>query len=171
MEKYSLSMRINHWLVAVLYVGLLTLGLYMTTLPNTDPDRITYYGLHKSFGVIALVAIVWRLINRFVAKIPSYEYNSALISFLSKLGHFLLYLFMVIMPFSGYLMSMMSAKGINFFGYTLPNWPGANKQMAVFFHEIHTLLPWFFIALIALHILAWPYHYYKDRMNIINRII
>ncbi len=49
--------RVFHWVSAVLIVYLLTIGFYMT-LGEHD---YSYYDLHKSFGITALVLIVARL--------------------------------------------------------------------------------------------------------------
>ncbi|MEQ9116380.1 MAG: cytochrome b [Rickettsiales bacterium] len=172
MQSYSKQMKIIHWIVGALYIGLLTVGLYMTSLTKEDPTKAELYALHKSFGVVALLFIIWRLVVRLKSLIPApSEKIPAWEKMLASLGHFALYVLMIAMAFSGYLMSSLGGKGIVFFGYKLPNFLAQNKDLAGDMHSIHTFLPWFFVAVIAAHILSWPYHYLKQKINIIRRII
>lgn len=171
MDEYSKQMKVLHWLIGALYMVLLAVGLYMTSLPIDNPSKYELYALHKSFGVIAVLFIIWRVIVRFKSiipeqpkEIPSWE------RLMSSLGHLFLYLLMIAMAFSGYLMSTLGGKGIVFFGYKLPNLLALNKPVAGFMHSIHTFLPWIFVALIAVHILAWPYHFIRQKINIVRRI-
>ena len=53
-----------HWLLAVLVLGLLAFGFWMTDLP-LSPDKLTYYSWHKWAGVtvflLAWVRLGWRV--------------------------------------------------------------------------------------------------------------
>ena len=64
-EKYTNIAVLFHWLTAVLVIGLLALGWYMTDLEGSEKGY--FYRLHKSFGLtvyfIVLLRLAWRLKN------------------------------------------------------------------------------------------------------------
>ena len=64
-QRYAPSMRLLHWLRAILIIGLIGLGWTMTFLPETDLERFTWmYPVHKEFGVLAfIVGIVVSLLT------------------------------------------------------------------------------------------------------------
>src|SRR4051812_16772299 len=104
--KYPLSSRIFHWLMAVLILFMLGLGIYMTRiLPKDAPNHLQVYELHKSFGVLVLILVFLRIINRYIAGVPPLpESISKIERILANLGHFAVYVFMILVPLSGYLM-------------------------------------------------------------------
>ena len=54
-EKYSLALRVLHWLTAVTIMGLLVIGFYMADIDPDAPNKYELYPLHKSFGMLALL--------------------------------------------------------------------------------------------------------------------
>ncbi len=172
MDKYPLLLRILHWVVAILAIAMIIVGLYMAELRDEDPSRATFYSYHKSTGVLILVLMIFRVVIRVFSYIPPLPAKFLLIEKLfAKLGHYLLYLFLLTAAISGFSMSMLSGKGILFFGYKVPDFLPLDKATAGLMHTIHVTLPSFFIALIILHICATIYHYIKQKVNILNRII
>lgn len=159
-------MRIIHWLMAVIIIGLLAVGLYMTSLEGTNPLKRDIYNLHKSIGVIALFLIFIRIIIRVTlnSKIPPLAKSFAKWEKISaKAGHFALYVFMCAMAISGYIMSAAGGYGVKFFGIEIPNIVGEDKELAGIAHEIHNLLPILFIIIILTHIGAVIKHRYIDK--------
>ena len=99
-----------HWLMALLIAGLLVLGHYMSELP-LSPEKLQYFSWHKWAGVTVFallwVRLAWRLVHRPPALSDTL---SPLQQRLAHTGHGALYLLMLAMPLSGWLMS--SAYGI-----------------------------------------------------------
>jgi cytochrome b561 len=57
--KYPLSLRILHWLRAVLILGLIACGWYMTGRAEDSPVAALLYPNHKQFGILVwLLALV-----------------------------------------------------------------------------------------------------------------
>lgn len=163
-EKYSLAMRIIHWLMAATIIGLLAVGLYMEGLADDAPNKFLIYGLHKSFGVIALVLIVARSLVRVTSKVPALpEALSPLERRAAHWGHKVLYLLMVLVPLSGFVMSSAHPKrfGVSFFGLKLPDLP-PSEYWAGLGHELHGIAAWALIAVVALHILGALKHRFFD---------
>ena len=151
--------------MALLIFSLLAVGIYMTQFMATDsPNHLQTYELHKSFGVIALILIFIRIINRFIKKPPILpESISRIERILSHLGHFGLYVLMLIVPFSGFLMSNSFGFPVKFFSIELPVMVGTNFELGKLFALLHELSAYGLLALIAVHILAVIKHRFFDK--------
>jgi len=106
---YTKTAKGLHWLMAVLFFGMLGLGFYMQGLP-LSPDKLKLYSWHKWVGVtvflLALFRIAWRVTHQPPA-LPSSM--PRLMQIAAHAGHHMLYMLMFLIPLSGWLMS--SAKG------------------------------------------------------------
>lgn len=173
--KYNISARIIHWLMAVIILSLLAVGIYMTNFLDKDSaNRATIYALHKSFGVIAIFLIIIRVINRLIFKAPALPNTMKKVDrILARIGHFLLYLFMIIVPFSGYLMSNSYGYVVKLFNFPMPLLLETNYKLAPIFSEIHEISAYSLLALIAIHILAVIKHRFFDlkENNILSRML
>ena len=162
-EKYSVPMRALHWLMAICIMGMIFSGWYMAGLDDTAPDKFSLYPWHKSFGVLLLGLIVIRIIVRLAsalpdiqATLPNYERN------LARLAHLLLYLLMVIVPVSGFIMSDAGGHDILFFGLELPDLLETNKQLGGTAHEMHEYAGYFLLGVVVVHILGALKHRFMD---------
>ncbi|AEI89510.1 MAG: Cytochrome b561 [Candidatus Midichloria mitochondrii] len=118
-EKYSKNMRIIHWIVGAFIITELVCGFLMGGL--AVPFKFSVYSLHKSIGVLIFLFVVIRIFNRFNSKIP--ELPTAINKFeriAAKIAVFILYLGMIAMPASGYLMSVYYDYKVLFFGLGFP---------------------------------------------------
>jgi cytochrome b561 len=151
--------------MALIIISLLAVGIYMTNfLPKDSINRSTIYGLHKSFGVVVICLIIIRVINRFFHKPPSLPNSiKKLEQNLAHLAHFALYLFMFLVPLSGYLMSNSYGHAVKLFGLKLPLIIQQNFKLADIFSEIHELSAYGILALISIHILAVIKHRFFDK--------
>jgi len=163
--KYPLSSRIIHWIMALLIFFMLGLGLYMTkVLPKDAPNHLQIYELHKSFGVLVLILVLVRIINRLVKGAPPLQETIAKIErILAHLGHFGLYVLMVVVPLSGFLMSNSFGFQVKFFGIELPFLTGQNFDRGKIFALAHQLLAYTLLALVIVHILAALKHRFFDK--------
>ncbi|MGO1792188.1 MAG: cytochrome b, partial [Oceanisphaera sp.] len=64
MPKFSLPMRLLHWLTALLVVVLFALGLWMRSLSYYDSLYQVLPFWHKSIGFLLLFLILLRLLTR-----------------------------------------------------------------------------------------------------------
>lgn len=175
MQKYHISSRVIHWVMAIIILSLLAVGIYMEDfLPKDASYRMQVYNLHKSFGVIALILIFVRIFNRFLHKAPALpESIPAHEKFLAHLVHFLLYVLMLIMPFSGYLMSNSYGYPVHLFGLKMPNLVEKNYELGAIFAKTHHYAGYILIALLFLHILGALKHKFFDKPenDILKRMI
>lgn len=164
-EKYSLSARIIHWLMGLLILSLLALGIYMTEfLPADAPNKFQIYDLHKSLGVVALIFIFIRIINRFICNPPADLQTLPKVELMAaKFVHFLLYALMIAVPLSGYLMSNSYGFPVHLFAITMPNLIAANPANGGFFAEIHEIGAYSLLGLVILHFLGAMKHRFFDK--------
>ena len=91
---------------------------------------------------------------------------------LARLVHTLLFLSMIAMPITGYLMSAYANKTIPYFDLIhIPMLVQPDKTMAHLFHDIHAYMSYAIIALVSLHVLGALKHHFIDRNNILIRML
>src|SRR5437868_2685070 len=91
-----------HWAIAIIIIGLLTVGLIMADMP-VSPDKFKLYGLHKSFGITVLLLALFRLGWKAANHSPLLpDTLNRLEKFLAHAGHGILYVLMFAMPLSGW---------------------------------------------------------------------
>jgi cytochrome b561 len=160
---YPWSIRVLHWLMALLILGMIAVGWYMTGLPDKDPLRGTLYPLHKSLGILLLALVALRVALRFSTPIPPLPAGIPPRERLAaKAGHVLLYLGMIVVPLTGVVMSVAGGYGIAFFGIPLPAFMDVDKPLAHDARELHELLPYILLGVIALHVAGALKHRFFD---------
>lgn len=169
-----------HWTMAILIIGMLAFGLYMTTLPPTDPATFQLFQLHKSIGFIvltlAILRLVWRLLNP-SPKLP--EGMHPLEKLAAHLGHIGLYALIFAMPITGWFMVSASPWGIPtvlFNIQPIPHLPvpealGTKEQAEAFFKLLHEYGAYLLIALVVVHVAAAMKHHFIARDDTLKRMV
>ena len=164
-----------HWAMAVLIVFMLGLGLVMEDLPISI--KFSAYTIHKSVGITVLALSIFRLIWRFLNPPPALPAGmKPHEKFLAHAAHWGLYVLMVGMPLSGWLLvSAMRKYPTEFFWlFEVPFIPmpaGIDaKATKDWFEEIHELLAFGAIGLIVLHVAAALKHQFVDKDNLLARM-
>ncbi len=171
-ERYPCKMRFLHHLSAILIITLLAVGLYMSDLDKSDPNKSFLYTTHKTVGWFFL----WILLFRFwVRKSENVHFNPpAPMATLAQIGHRIMYLVMLIMPISGWLMSSAFGKNVVLFGIealTIPNLIGVNPELGETLEGVHEYTAYILIAMIIGHLLFALYHTFVQKHNVIKRMI
>ena len=169
---YTATAKGLHWLMALLIFGLLALGFYMQDLP-LSPEKLQFYSWHKWAGV-TVFALVWlRLLWRVTHRPPAYSISmSGLQQALAHTGHLVLYVLMIVIPLSGWLMS--SAKGVPtvWFGVLpLPDLIGRDKELGKQLAELHSALNISFLVLIGGHAVAALFHHLVHKDDTLRRML
>ena len=174
-NKYSLTIRILHWLMSAIIISLIIVGFWMTSLPADYPGKFDFYKLHKSFGITALLLVCIRSVikynDRRKLKVPDFPLQIDNLSrVLYKVVLTLLYIAMFGMPISGYLMSSYGGHQVMWFSIPLPNLVEKNQQLGNLFWQVHSICAFLFVALISLHIIGYLKHLLWDKINLLPRI-
>lgn len=169
--QYGIVAIFLHWFIAMLIIGMIVLGLYMTDLP-ISLEKLKLYGWHKEYGFLilflAILRIAWRFANitpLLPKTMPNWERLAA------RSVHFAFYFFMFAMPLTGWLITSASGLPASFFGlFVLPDLikPDANQQHL--FEIIHQWLAYALIVLITAHVLAALQHHFLYKDDIMRRI-
>ena len=99
-----------HWLVALMVIGAFAVGMtLLDSTPNSAPEKVTYLQYHSTWGLLLALLLVARLVTRFMFKRPApADAGNAFLNFVAKVVHFLLYVGVFLMLFSGSSMSMQA---------------------------------------------------------------
>jgi cytochrome b561 len=170
-ERYTRTAQALHWLMAALLVGLVSLGLYMHELP-LSPQKLQLYSYHKWAGVTAFVLVLVRLAWRATHRPPALpQGTSSAVRAAASAGHALLYLLMISIPLSGWLMS--SAKGFQtvWFGVLpIPDLVGKDAALGETLRAVHEYLNLTLIVVALGHVAAALKHQCIDRDGLLHRM-
>lgn len=168
--NYGLIAILFHWIMAILIIGMLALGLYMSDLPRSL-EKLKLYGWHKETGLLILFLVILRLMWRIInitprLDMPLWEKIAA------RVVHWAFYGFMIAMPITGWLLTSAAGLAPSFFGlFVMPTLIAPDKDLMQLFAEIHEWLAFSLIALIVLHVLAALKHFFIDKDNILQRML
>ena len=169
---YTRTAKSLHWLMALMIFGLLALGFYMSDMP-LSPDKLQYYAWHKWAGVSVFVLVWLRLAWRIAHRPPALpDRMPAAMQWAAHAGHFALYVLMIAIPLSGWLMS--SAKGVQtvWFGVLpIPDLLGKDKELGHTLAELHEALNIGLLLLIAGHAGAALLHHFFHKDDTLRRML
>jgi len=171
-------MRILHWIRALLILGLVPLGWYMTSLPDEAPVKFdTLYPTHKEFGVLAFLIVCTALLVRTRSRVP--ELPTGLARWEKRLAHathITLYSLAIIVPLIGYVRSstFSQSDGVPFFFFMIPEILPKNDAVSEVLSELHEILAFTLLGVAILHILGALKHRFLDRNrenDVLSRMI
>lgn len=172
MRTYTAPAIFFHWLTFFVMSGMFVLGFYMADLP-TSPTKLQLFSWHKWAGVtlflIVLLRLSWRLLNKPPAlpdTMPAWQVRAAHVS------HQVLYLLMLAMPLSGWLMS--SAKGFTtvWFGVLpLPDLLEKNHDLGETLANVHEIIAYIILGVVGVHVAAALKHHFIDRNGVLASIV
>lgn len=170
--RYGAVAQIAHWLVALLVMAAFAVGFTMVEL-KISPTRLKLFSYHKWIGVSVFALVVLRLAWRLYAlppplpaQMPRWEQQAA------QIAHRMLYLLLLAVPVSGWLMS--SAKGFQtvWFGvWPIPDMLSKNPPLGAALEQVHFALNKLLLALTGLHVLAALKHHSIDRDGVLLRML
>ncbi len=171
-QGYSPVAKLLHWFVAVVVIIMLSVTFFFDELSNHN--RSTAFMLHKSFGLTVLVLMIVRFIwihitgkPKLPDSIPGWQ------KFMSRFVQYSLYLLLIAMPITGWVLSVAANKAPVYFGMFQVPLPGIepNKALAGLMSETHQILAWVIIAFVSLHVAAALKHHFIDKDNVLERML
>lgn len=170
--SYGSIAKFFHWTVAFTVIALLIVGFIMGNVQD-KALKMQVYNLHKLIGlavlVLMLLRLVWRLMNvqpGYPAAVPKWECKAA------RGVHDLLYLVLIVMPLSGWIMSTAAGHPPHLGSYSLA-FPGVevNKAVSYYCNTLHGILAWIIPAVIAIHVGAAVKHHWFDKNEVLLRML
>jgi cytochrome b561/polyisoprenoid-binding protein YceI len=177
-RAYGWAARAFHWTVAVLILTALGLGLYADSLPRGGEDQLqaifAAFSIHKTAGVAVLIIasarILWTLCQ--IHPRPLHP-ERRLETLLAETVHWALWIGMIIMPLSGWLLHSAAPGGFSRIlwplGQRLPMVP-EDAALAEGFARFHEAGWWVLGGLIALHVAGALKHALIDRDHTFARM-
>lgn len=170
--RYGSLSILLHWLMLLLFIGAYGFVEFHDMFPKGSEQRGLMMSLHFSFGMTIFLLVWVRLIARLMAPtpaitpaIPKWQH------IISNLFHAALYIFMICMPFAGYIGRMLAGRVTYLFGIPLPVFLDVNKDLAKTILETHMTVGNIGYFVIGFHALAALFHHYVQRDNTLTRMI
>jgi cytochrome b561 len=172
MQRFGFGRRAFHWSIATLLVVQIPLAWYMIDLP-LGPDKLGKYALHKSIGMLlftlALCRLIWALFSNrpaLPATTPLYE------KVLARISQALLYILVIVMPLTGWLMSSAANVPVVIFGLIkLPSLVEPDESFMESMQGAHEIQSLVLLTLTTLHILAALRHHFVKKNNILHTML
>ncbi|CEP35893.1 MULTISPECIES: cytochrome b [unclassified Halomonas] len=160
-----------HWLSALTIIGLFALGWWMTDLGYYDPWYNQGPWVHRSIGILLLFATFARLVWRFLQPTPHAEGNR-LETIAAHVGHIALYVLVLVVMVSGYLISTADGRGISVFGwFEVPALLHDLPNQASLAGEVHWYSALVLMILAGGHALAAFKHHWLNRHKALVRML
>lgn len=173
-NSYGFFSRFNHWISALVIVSMYALGWWMVDLDyyNVWYQRAPF--IHKSTGILFTIFLSYRLIWRFMnTNVNAIETQSTWEKELARVTHVLLYVLMIVLVLSGYLISTAKGDPINVF-----NWfevpalfnirSGFNLEDIA--GDVHEIVANSLVIISGIHALAALKHHFIDKDNTLKRM-
>ena len=178
MERYALSQRLLHWLIALMILGALVVGWTLGTLGfrgavETFGQDMTnmLYEYHKTFGVLILGFMVLRIALKLMLPKPAYaEPLSRFEHIASNAVHGILYLAVVLMAVVGWLGTGASGFPVEFFNWNLPAILAKDKALGETLFTLHYLLGIVITFAVAAHIGGALKHWLVNKDGVMRRM-
>lgn len=169
-EGYGLVSRLFHWLMALAIFGLFGLGWWMVGLDYYSPYYHSAPDLHRSAGIVLLLALLARMAWRAVNIKPSDAELTPVERKASALVHFGFYPLLLALLISGYFISTPDGRAIDVFGlFSVPS-VVQQKGLEDAAGLVHRVLAWTVMAVALVHAVAALKHHFVDKSAILTRM-
>ena len=176
-ERYVLSARVIHWLVALGFLVMWCSGYSIAELVEEDSALEKFlFSAHFTAGVTLVALLALRIVIRLrntppplPAELPELE------RFGARLGHLALYVLPVFVLTLGWASVNTGGHTVGWFGIPMPKvFPTLDGPVSEFFEELiedlHAWLAYTMLGLAVVHIVAALKHRWFDGHDVLHRI-
>lgn len=170
-KNYNLVARTIHWTSAIVVVGMFAVGLWMVDLSYYSEWYRTAPHWHKSIGMLLAGLTIFRIVWKKVTRSPEIEGKPYEI-LAARLAHSFMYLILIALFVSGYLISTEDGRSIDVFDwFSIPGLGALFENQADLSGEVHFYCAWALIIMAAAHALAAIKHHVITKDNTLRKMI
>jgi cytochrome b561 len=174
-SSWGLVSILFHWTTAVLFLAQFSLGWYMQGVTNLV-DQYNLYQWHKSFGFLILCVTALRVLWAVTSRKPGLpEEMPAGERSLARISHVVLYTGLIVVPLTGWAVVSTSPLPIAswFFGlFVVPSLPlSISLHAEHLWSSLHGFFAYAAIFLVAVHALAALRHHFRNKDDVLLRMI
>ena len=171
-ESWSAPAKLFHWGMALLIFAQIALGLVAVSW-RISPTKLNLFVWHKSLGMLILALLALRLLWRLSHRAPPLPWEMPLWERAgAQLSHFLLYVLMIALPLTGWVISSASNVPFKiFWTIPLPAIVAPDKALADQFATIHGWLVTLLALVLVAHIGAALRHHYVKKDTVLTRML
>ncbi|NQY63498.1 MAG: cytochrome b [Alteromonadaceae bacterium] len=171
--NYGRITKILHWFTALTVFSLFALGFWMVDLTYYSQWYKTAPYWHKSIGILLFLATLFRLIWRATNVSPkALASHTKWEKIGSKIAHLAIYVLLLTLMISGYLISTADERAIEVFTwFEVPALGELFDDQADISGVIHEYLAYTLIAISLLHAVAAIKHHIIDKDDTLKRMI
>lgn len=164
--RYGFVAASLHW---VIVAGIIAQYLLAEAFED-GPREDSAMGVHNALGMtllaLALVRVVWRLLERPPAPPPTMKRYEILVA---RSVHALFYVLLFAIPISGWALATVDGNAISFFGlFDIPQLSIAGAPGEDRLEDIHELLFNVLVGIALLHVIAALKHHFFDRDDVLR---
>jgi cytochrome b561 len=156
-SRFPIASRLLHWTMAVMVLAMLFIGIAMVA---SLADYHCLVAIHRPLGILILVLVAIRLVNRLIRPAPPRPSDMpAILRFAAHASHVLLYALMVALPLVGW--AMLSAAGypiVLIGAWHLPPILPHGDALYALLRPLHTVLAILLFATFLVHLGAAMMH-------------
>ncbi|WP_144213561.1 cytochrome b [Shewanella donghaensis] len=172
-KGYGLVSISLHWLSALTIIGLFGLGFWMVDLTYYSSWYKTAPDIHKSIGILLLMLTLFRLAWRLLTTKPEAESShKAWEQTAAKWAHRILYLLMIGIMVTGFLISTADGRGILVFDwFEVPSLGSFIENQEDVAGLVHQYAAYTLIALVVIHAAGAIKHQLIDKDGTLKRML
>jgi cytochrome b561 len=166
--RYSLSIRVMHWLTAVLVFAALIVGF---ALANALADYAALLMLHKIIGALVFIVIIARVVNRLRHHAPALPVTVGRWERRAVLGsEVAMYAALLAQPLVGWAMLAAAGVPVVIGSVRLPAIAPVDAGLYALLRNGHSLLAYALVVLVAAHVSAVLLHTLTLRDGMLGRM-
>jgi cytochrome b561 len=169
--QYGTTAKAFHWLIVALLIAQYSIGWFMPDIHgHMKPGAPMIW--HISTGTTILALMLLRLAWRLMHPVAPESSLRAFQRITSQAVHWLLYVFVLLTTFSGWLFA--SARGWQiawFFWLPFPMLTDANPPLLKAIDGLHQIFEWALLVIIGVHVSAAFVHLFYYRDEVVRRMM
>ncbi|UYI49621.1 cytochrome b [Vibrio natriegens] len=170
-KNYNIITRVIHWISAICIIGLFAVGLWMVDLSYYSEWYRTAPHYHRSIGILLAIVTLFRIVWKHMSASPKPEgKNHEIIA--AKLAHGAMYLLLITIFVTGYLISTSDGRGIEVFEwFTVAGAGELFPNQSDLAGEIHFYAAWAIVLIAGVHAVAALKHHFIDKDNTLRKML